>query len=106
SGMETPEPLVIRSYKHLKAFFAKINRTRKPGLPLPEVDFSQETVLVYCGGVTKASLKPILTLVKATDSTFFVHPEMVKREKGSSENIVTPFSLYTLPVTEKEIIFQ
>ena len=36
SGVENFESMVVRDQKTLNSFFAKINRTRKPGIPVPE----------------------------------------------------------------------
>ncbi|MEO1011783.1 MAG: hypothetical protein AAFX53_10795 [Bacteroidota bacterium] len=105
SGSETAETLIIRSSKELRAFFVKVNRTRKPGLPLPLVDFTKETVLVYCSGETKGSLKPILTLGPDSGDKKIVNTKM-ENKKEDSKIILSPFSMYKIPITQKEIIFQ
>ena len=45
SGSITPDTLIIKDRKTLQKFFSKVNRTRKPGIPVPEVDFAQEMIL-------------------------------------------------------------
>ncbi|NNE77316.1 MAG: hypothetical protein HKN31_09620, partial [Pricia sp.] len=44
---EAVETLVIKDAKSLQKFYSKVNRTRKPGLPVPEIDFSKEMVVVH-----------------------------------------------------------
>ena len=74
-GTETEELLVIRDYKALNMFFTKVNMTRKPGLPVPEIDFNR-------------SDRP------APDSN---------QKKDVSTAVLMPFHLYKMPLTEKEI---
>src|SRR5690606_26060953 len=67
SGIETFETRVIRDTKSLNKFYTQINKTRKPGLPVPMVDFSQEMVLVVCLG--KQQGEPSVTLSKSNETT-------------------------------------
>ncbi|HKL90745.1 MAG TPA: hypothetical protein VJ880_06160, partial [Allomuricauda sp.] len=39
-NIDSFETRVIRDAKSLRKFYAQINQTRKPGLPVPMVDFS------------------------------------------------------------------
>ena len=41
SGAEVSETLVITNLKELQLFYSKINMTRKPCLPLPDVNFEK-----------------------------------------------------------------
>ncbi len=52
SGSEVEETMIIKDAKALQRFYSKINRTRKPGLPVPDVDFTKEMILVHCSGET------------------------------------------------------
>ncbi|MGB5666541.1 MAG: hypothetical protein WBM53_06820, partial [Maribacter sp.] len=56
SGSDVAETMIITDAKALKSFYSKINRTRKPGLPVPEVDFTQEMILVHCSGLRKSNV--------------------------------------------------
>ena len=49
-GTEHEEIQVIRSQGALDKFFIQINKTRKPGLTPPKVDFKKDMVIVYCSG--------------------------------------------------------
>jgi hypothetical protein len=107
SGVEQPQFQVVRDPKALKNFFLQINKTRKPGFPVPEVDFSKELLLVYCAGTTLGVEIPELVLVE--DSKDKITVGLKERSISSKENVnvtTTPFSLYKMPLTPKEITFQ
>ena len=42
SGLKTPQILVIKEPTALRDFYSQINKTRKPGLAIPNVDFNSE----------------------------------------------------------------
>ena len=50
SNVEVYETTVIKDAKSLSKFYAGINKTRKPGLPVPIVDFSKEMAILVCLG--------------------------------------------------------
>jgi hypothetical protein len=49
SGFEEEDYFLIKNQEALNTFYGKINRTRKPGLVPPVVDFNQNMLLVWCG---------------------------------------------------------
>lgn len=107
SGVEKSEFQVIRDSKTLKNFFLRINRTRKPGLPIPEVDFSKSLLLIYCAGTTMGVGGAELLLVKDTQDSIVVGPKKLVPSKKEITNVTTtPFSIYKMPLTLKEISFQ
>ncbi len=97
-GTETPGIQVIREPGALKGFFAKINKTRKPGIPIPKIDFTKEMVVVYCSGKTNGTGSPVLYTKKETDKMMVLG---VKKENNkevvASSAIIMPFGIYTLP---------
>ncbi len=109
SGIETFETRVIRDTKSLNKFYTQINKTRKPGLPVPMIDFSREMVLVVCLG--KQQGEHSVTLSKsnetATDLTVIVQlSNSSKAESANTQPVTNPFYLYKMPLTGKTIIFQ
>ncbi|NNF20038.1 MAG: hypothetical protein HKN61_09685, partial [Flavobacteriaceae bacterium] len=66
-GGEQQEILLIENQKALKAFFAKVNRSRKPGLPLPEVNFEKDMVIIYFSGQTTQEELPLLSVEELQD---------------------------------------
>ena len=104
---ESVETIVVRDAESLKKFFGKVNRTRKPGIPVPEVDFSKDMVIIYCAGNQKDGAFPELSKVADTDGQMVLGIVQKKQEKQKTSAAVTsPFSIYKMPITKKEIIFQ
>ena len=105
-GTEVPEIQVIRKEADLKAFYTKLNRTRKPGLPVPDIDFEKEMVVIYCTGKTTNPLVPELIPVERTDEQLVLAEKSDKKYLKDSENSakLLPFGLYKMPITEKEIV--
>ncbi len=107
SGLDVEETHIITNAKELRQFFLKVNRTRKPGLPLPTVDFSQETVLIYCSGEKNRQVLPKLSIKDVTDEEIVIASILEEKQKKSASNaIISPFSIYKIPSTQKKIIFQ
>lgn len=103
-GTETEELLVIRDYKALKEFFTKVNMTRKPGLPVPEIDFNKEMVVVYCSGKTTDTDTPELKRIgDRDDKMVFARVIAANQKKETATAVLMPFHLYKMPLTEKEI---
>lgn len=107
SGVEQPEFQVIRDPKALKNLFLKINRTRKPGLPIPEVDFTEELLLVYCAGTKLDVGKSELVILKESLGNITIgQKERTLSKKENINAVTTPFYIYKMPLTQKEISFQ
>lgn len=99
------ETTVIKDQKRLISLYSKINRTRKPGLQLPIVDFAKEIVIVHCNGEQGISGIPTLTFQKETDSEIILISKLVRNSKSPSIGVkFYPFCLYKLPLTEKVIL--
>ncbi|MGB5666304.1 MAG: hypothetical protein WBM53_05625, partial [Maribacter sp.] len=99
---------VITDAKALKSFYSKINRTRKPGLPVPDVDFTKEMILVHCSGLRKSNVAPSsLSIMEETDEELVLETTNGKVEqKGGDSAEISPFSVYKMPLTSKKIIFK
>ncbi len=96
---------VINSQKELKTFYALVNRTRKPGLPVPSVDFNEHRVVVY----TCAAADTVSHLRIADDSPNRLILREVGREKPgnpSQGGQVRRFIVYLLPMDDRPIGFQ
>jgi len=108
SGSDVSETLVIKDAKELKSFYSKINQTRKPGLPVPEVDFTKEIILVHCSGLRKSNVAPpSLSVLEETDEELVLETTNGKVEqKGGDSAEISPFSVYKMPLTSKKIIFK
>lgn len=98
------ETMVITDFKSLNGFFSKVNRTRKPGLPVPIVDFSKDMVIVVCGGARKNVKRLFLKKEEETFDTVIIS---VKEEPNVPSNAVVSYSfcLYKMTKTDKSISF-
>ncbi len=107
SGSDVVETLIIKDAKALKSFYSKINRTRKPGLTVPEVDFTKEMILIHCNGEQKNGKQVELSFVKENDLEITIKTSIQdEQKKGLSSSITNPFCVYKMSLTQKEIIFK
>ncbi|MBU2945641.1 hypothetical protein [Zobellia uliginosa] len=102
SGSDEEELIVVTDMKTLQKFYSNLNRTRKPGLPVPQIDFSKELLIIYCAGKRQNFFEPKLFIEKETESNLVVRV-IDKGHDKTSTSIITPFSVYKLPLTQKEI---
>lgn len=105
-GTELPEIEVIRDPETLKKFFFRINKTRKPGLPVPEIDFSSRTVVIYSTGRLQGSGVPTLAIKRVTEDEILLGLHYPEGQPDAATAVVLPFGMYTLPVTDKKIILE
>ncbi|NHF61092.1 hypothetical protein FK220_017200 [Flavobacteriaceae bacterium TP-CH-4] len=107
AATDTQETMVITDDKSLRKFFSRINRTRKPGIPVPQVDFSKELILIHCAGEQHGNGMPMLTMLNETKEEIVIGmgKTQKKSEKGSTAT-TRPFSVYKMPLTKKEITFK
>ena len=101
SNVVTEEVILIKNQESLQSFFSKINKTRKPGLPVPDINFDENMLFVWCQGETLATSIGLLFQKETEEAYKFkkVYPS------GKSENtaILSPFMLYKLPLSDKII---
>lgn len=101
---DSVETHLITSAKELSKFFSKVNRTRKPGIPVPEVDFSKDMVVIYCAGTKGNGSQPELIITEETDTELILGMDnVIKPEKPKAT--VNPFTIYTMPTTSKKVRF-
>jgi len=105
-GFEADEMLVIKDAKRLKSFFSKVNRTRKPGLPVPDIDFSTNMVIIQCVGEEKHTNLTKLSIVKETNTELILG----KMKAVNSEHAKLPnanfFSVYQMPLSQKQVVLE
>lgn len=104
SGITAPQFMVIKGGKDLKGLFSKINRTRKPGIPVPDIDFAQDLLVVYCSGETTTNTSTGLRSGKETGDTVLVElVALVNPDPVSTAVVTTPICIYKMPLTGKTI---
>ena len=106
STFELAETMIVKDAKRLKRFYSKVNMTRKPGISVPEVDFTKEMVIIQCMGELKGSGMPILDLVSETDTEIVLGSKLKTSAKSAIETTIHPFCIYKMPLTEKEITIE
>lgn len=98
---------IIREAGALKKFFMKVNQTRKPGIPVPDIDFTKELVILYTGGEASSDATPSLHLLQETPTQLVLGSKTAKETSQlQSQAPGTTFQLYTIPITEKEILLE
>lgn len=103
------EVRVIRDQKSLQKFYSKINMTRKPGLPVPMVDFSKDMLILVCLGEQQRKVEPVLSKLLETASSFQIALQLIEKEqveKTTVQPIHYPFYLFEMPILDKSIDFQ
>jgi hypothetical protein len=107
SGIEQPEYQVVRDQKSLNNLFIQINKTRKPGIPIPGVSFKEEVLLVYCAGTSwGVSNMEMVVAEESPDNITIVLKERSSSQKEIPNATTTPIYIYRMPVTQKAINFQ
>jgi hypothetical protein len=97
---------VIRDEKALKSFFSKVNKTRKPGIPVPKVDFSKEMILVACMGEQKTAAMPFLKMLEGSKQEQVIGIELKSKSKKTEQITSYPFCVYKMPTSTDKIIFR
>lgn len=107
SGLEGFESMVVRDQKTLNSFFAKINRTRKPGIPVPEVDFTKEMVVVVCAGEQEGIGMPKLSKATENEEEIVLAIENLNPPNKKNNSLISsPFCVYKMPLSDKKVTFQ
>lgn len=103
SSFDTAETMIIKDAKRLKSFYSKINMTRKPGIPIPVVDFSKEMIVIQCSGVVSQDGLPVLSILKETDTKIILSSNFQKNTIHQTRTTTRPFCIYKMPLSEKNI---
>lgn len=104
-GAGQEELRIIRDPAELIKCFAIINRTRKPGLPVPKIDFDKNVALLYSPGKMHDTVLPELYYAGKSVGKLIVgvKPKETKNEEQPGAPVVEPFLLYTIPARNEEI---
>ncbi len=103
------EVRIIQDQKSLQKFYSKINMTRKPGLPVPMVDFSKDMLILICLGEQQKVVEPLLSKLQETAAGITVSVQLIEKqqiENNTVQSIHYPFYLYKMPIIDKSIDFQ
>lgn len=103
--VEEPETQIITSQKELNAFFSRVNRTRKPGLPIPEVDFSKDYVLVACLGKKASDYRAVMRIASENDKEIRI-VMAAENDISNEESYGYPFYVYKILKTDKKLTIE
>ncbi len=109
SGFQEYEASIIRDEKTLGRVYGEINKTRKPGLRVPQIDFTKDQVILLCLGKQFGDKTPILSKSEETADNLLL---AVALSTENVENQVDtlpisyPFYIYKMPVTSKNVDFK
>ncbi|NER13997.1 protease complex subunit PrcB family protein [Leptobacterium flavescens] len=107
-GPAKPQMMVVKGEKSLKDFYIQINKTRRPGLPVPEINFKEEKVIILCMG-SRTTGGYSIEIEKLEEKADLIN--IYVREKGSpskySTSVLTePFSIYKIKAADKKLVFK
>lgn len=109
TNIDTFQTREIRDTKTLNKFYREINKTRKPGLPVPNVDFTKDMlVLVYLGG-QQGKKEVALSRLRQTKTELWIAIDVWEEEQEGAVTIQPmyyPFYLYKMPLVDKSLHFQ
>jgi hypothetical protein len=103
SNIDSSQISVIKDQKALSKFFVQVNKTRKPGLPVPEIDFSKEMVILICAGEQQGSYVPSVTILEEDANNMIVNVGGNQAFDSTDTAMSTPFFLYKMLLSEKQI---
>ncbi len=107
-GYDKPQIKVIKEPTELQEIYAKINMTRRPGFPIPEVDFDTEMIIgLYMGEKNTGGFSIGIDSVEETKKELIIHVKETTPEGGMvTMAICQPFCIVKMPATKKEIVFK
>ncbi|XLS30756.1 protease complex subunit PrcB family protein [Flavobacteriaceae bacterium M23B6Z8] len=107
-GPQDPQILVIKEQQSLKAFYSKVNQTRRPGLAIPKVNFKNEFIIILCMGTRQTAGYDIsISATKVLKNTLhiYVKEEYPENARNLAKVLNEPFSIYRVKGTFKDVIF-
>ncbi len=104
SGLKTPQIFVIKEPNALRDFYSQINKTRKPGLAIPNVDFNSELVIIYSLGEQFNAEAPIMQIQSSTRTSvkITILDSITAEDSGA---ITSPFCVYKLKSNTSNLLF-
>ncbi|GLU44883.1 hypothetical protein Musp01_25070 [Muricauda sp. NBRC 101325] len=100
---------IIRDQKTLQKFYSQVNKTRKPGLTVPIIDFSKEMLILVSLGEQRSQKNIVITKIKESDKEIEIGIEIFDKKKEgelSIQPMYYPFYLYKMPLVDKNLLFQ
>jgi len=97
---------IIKSEDALKALYAKINMTRRPGLPVPKINFKEEMVGGIClGEKPNAGYKIVIEKIETISNERVILYKVQTPKETTATVLTQPCLLFSMPKTELPIKF-
>lgn len=109
TNIDTFQTREIRDSKTLNKFYREINKTRKPGLPVPMVDFTKDMLVLVCLGEQQGKKEVALSRLRQTETELWIAIDLWEEEQEGAVTIQPmyyPFYLYKMPLVDKSLHFQ
>lgn len=108
-GPVKPQIIVAKEASITEEFYAQINKARKPGFAIPEIDYTKEMLIMVCMG-EKNTGGYGSSIYSVVDKGSYVEITIkdTTPEKGAMTTMVItqPFYIAKLPTTNKRIVFK
>lgn len=106
-GYDQPQIKVIKEPTELQAIYLKINMTRRPGFPIPEVDFDKEMIIaLYMGEKNSGGYSITIDSVEETKNELIINVKESEPGQIATTVICQPFCIVKMPTTKKEVVFK
>ena len=105
-GPTEAQILIIEEESALKTFFMGVNKMRKPGIGLPNVDFLKEVIVVQCNGVKNGPAQVSLEVGEMKADEIILVQKERKTEAVGTSVMTQSFCVYKMPKTKKQIRFE
>ncbi len=106
-GYETEKYLVIKNQKELQTIYTKINMMRRPGIPVPKIDFENEMVIaLFMGQKNYGGHSISIKNIKENNNKTEIIVEETKPKGMATTVICQPFYFYKINRIDKEVIFK
>lgn len=109
SNIESPQQSIIRSQEELETIFSEINKTRKPGIPIPEIDFNKQIIAFVNLGQTSTGGYTVTVdkiLMKKEKVVIYVGGKSPKPNENVTMMLTTPFTMVKLNKQILPIVFK
>ncbi|GAB1309772.1 hypothetical protein KH5_24550 [Urechidicola sp. KH5] len=106
-GFQSAKNSVIKSQSDLEQLYAQINKTRKPGYQVPEIDLKEEMVLaLFMGERSSGGYSITVSKIVEKEDAMEVHYVETAPKGMATMAITQPFYMCKTKRSEKEVIFK
>ncbi|SDR00608.1 hypothetical protein SAMN05216294_3105 [Flagellimonas zhangzhouensis] len=109
SNISEYQTQIIRDQKSLQKFYSQVNKTRKPGLPVPMVDFSKDMLILVCLGEQHSHKNVVISKAKESNEEIVLKVKVLEETAQgdiSIQPMYYPFYLYKMPLVDKNFTLQ